>query len=33
MAEAQALAAETPRKRGGAALKVIEKPAVESAAA
>jgi hypothetical protein len=33
MAEAQALSVQTPRKKGGTALKVVEKPAVESAAA
>jgi hypothetical protein len=33
MAEAQALAAQPPRKKGGAALKVVNKTSVESAAA
>jgi hypothetical protein len=32
MAEAQALASPNPRKKGGATLKVVEKPAIEAAA-
>ncbi len=33
MAEVQGLSVPTPRKKGGASLKVVQKPAVESAAA